>query len=208
LPNEKELAEARRKVGYKKLKLEAETRNVRFDVEGMRLDLGGIAKGYAIDRAVEAMKNNGVIGGLVDIGGDIRCFGKADDKEHWVIGLQDPKDADEGSEAKSSMTLKLTDNSIATSGDYRRYVLVEGKKYGHIIDTKKGHSSQNLSSVTIIAPNALDADALATAVSVLGAEKGLQLIESLEGVEAILITPAPEYKLIKSKNADKYILQE
>ena len=122
--------------------------------------------------------------------------------------MQDPKNADEDSEVKASMTLKLTDNAIATSGDYRRYVSVEGKRYSHIIDTKKGAGAKGLSSVTIIGSNALDADALATAVSVLGAEKGMKLIESLQGIEAILITAAPEYKLIKTKNAEKYIIKE
>ncbi len=208
LPSDEELAEAQSRVGYEKLILDVKTRIVRFEVDGMKLDLGGIAKGYAIDRAVEAMKAAGATGGMADIGGDIRCFGQAGDREHWAIGLQNPKDADEISEARASMALRLTDNAVATSGDYRRYALIDGKKYSHIIDTKKGAGAKGLSSVTIIGESALDADALATAVSVLGAKKGLELIESQQTVEAILITSSPEFKMIKSTNADEYILQE
>ncbi len=101
--------------------------------------------------------------------------------------------------------MKLTNAAIATSGGYRRFVLIEGRKYSHIMDRTTGASAEGLSSVTIIANNATDADALATALSVMGAEKGLALIEKLPGTEAILITSQPEYQIIKTTGAEKYI---
>ena len=173
----------------------------------MRLDLGGIAKGYAIDKAIEAMKRCGATGAMVDIGGDIRCFGAPlKDKDHWLIGLQDPNSAVEGiGGGELLLKLKLIDGAIATSGDYQQFVLIEGKRHSHIMDRKTGTSAKGLSSVTIIADNATDADALATAVSVMGAEKGLVLIEKIPQTEAILITSQPNFKLNKTSGAGKYV---
>jgi len=171
-PSEEQIAEAMSKVGFEKLKLDSQNRTVRFAVEGMRLDLGGIAKGYAIDKAIEAARRCGATGAMIDIGGDIRCFGSPPEgREHWLIGVQDPNSAMEGiAGGKLLLTLKVTNAAVATSGDYRQFVLIEGKRRSHIMDRKTGTSSEGLSSVTIIAKNATDADALATAVSVMGAE--------------------------------------
>ncbi len=227
LPEEKTLALTRAKVGYDNLILDANNFTVRFAVDGMRLDLGGIAKGYAIDKAVEAMKQNGAIAGMVDVGGDIRCFGDAPGrKDGWLIGVQDPKAAkkdeqkaasDDTQYQNTSASLKdwiygqrlidliVKDAAVATSGDYRRFVTINGKSYSHIIDTGTAEGAKKFSSVTVIANTALEADVLATAVSVLGREKGLALIESLEDVEAILITEPPEYEIIASSGAGGYV---
>lgn len=207
VPTETELKQARSKVGYEKLILDSNEMTVRFAAEGMMLDLGGIAKGYAIDKAVEAMQKAGALGAMVDIGGDIRCFGKpSKGKSHWLIGVQDPTKAREGLDPGTSLlVLQLKDAAIATSGNYRRFTLIEGKKYSHIIDRKKAAGTAGLSSVTIIAGNALDADALATAVTVLGHEKGLALIEKTPETEAILITSPPEQRFIKTTGAGEYI---
>jgi thiamine biosynthesis lipoprotein len=177
----------------------------------MRLDLGGIAKGYAVDKAVEAMWREGAIGGMVGAGGDIRCFGKPADKDTWRVGLQNPVAAklpdSNGviSAEEVLMVLKVNDMAVTTSGDYRRFVTIDGKRYSHIIDTNTATGASKLSSDTILAATAVDADALSTAVNVMGAEKGLALVESLGGVEAILITAGPEYKVVKSSGADAYL---
>ena len=212
VPTEEELADARSKVGYEKLILDANVMTVRFAVEGMKLDLGGIAKGYAIDRAIEAMRDGGAVGGMVDVGGDIRCFGlPPKGKKTWRIGLQNPaeQDSDEETHAGAGgqvlMVLAFNNAAIATSGGYRRFVLIEGKKYSHIINRDTATSAEALSSVTIISKNALDADALATSVSVMGPEKGLALIEKIPNTEAILITPSPDFQLIKTAGAEKYV---
>ena len=207
VPGDNELAEARRKVGYEKLILDVNNMTVRFTVDGMKLDAGGIAKGYAIDKAVEAMQTAGAVGGMVDVGGDIRAFGAPPQgKNEWLIGLQDPAETETVLNTdRYLLVLNLTDSAVATSGDYRRFVLIGDKKYSHIIDTKTGYGSDKLASVTVIAPNAADADALATAVSVLGQQKALVLIETIPETEAILITLQPQYKIIKTTGVEKYI---
>ncbi|MBN2592866.1 MAG: FAD:protein FMN transferase [Sedimentisphaerales bacterium] len=206
-PSEEQIEQARSKVGFEKLKLDNENKAVKFSEKGMLLDLGGIAKGYAIDKAIEAAQRCGAIGAMVDIGGDVRCFGlPPKGREYWLIGLQDPNSAIEGMEGGGlRLVLKITDEAVATSGDYQQFAIIEGKRYSHIMDRKTGKSAESLSSVTIITGNATDADALATAVSVIGAEKGLALIEKIPNTEAILITPQPKYDILKTSGAEKYI---
>jgi thiamine biosynthesis lipoprotein len=171
------------------------------------LDLGGIAKGYAIDKAVEAAKRAGALGGMVDIGGDIRCFGSPPEgREHWLIAVQDPNATVAGTMGGGLlMTLKVTDAAVATSGNYQQFVMIEGQRYSHIMDRKTGISAAGLASVTIIADNATNADAFATSVSVMGAEKGLALIEKQPETEVILITSGPEYKVTKTGGAESFI---
>jgi len=206
VPSEEEIAAAKAKVGFEKLILDDQQRTVRFAVEGMRLDLGGIAKGYAVDKAIEAMQKAGAVGGMVDIGGDLRCFGKPPKgKTKWSVGLQNPDISKNADESDLLLILKLDSAAVATSGDYQQFALIEGKRYSHIINRRTGAGAVGLSSVTIIADNATDADALATAVSVMGAEKGLALIKKMPGVEAILITSPPKYEIIKTSGAGKYI---
>lgn len=206
-PTAEQIAEAKSKVGFEKLKLDNENRTIQFAVEGMRLDLGAIAKGYAIDKAVEAAQSGGALGGMVDIGGDIRCFGSPPEgREHWLIAVQDPNAITAAATGGGLlMKLKITDAAVATSGDYQQFVMIEGKRHSHIMDRKTGTSAKGLASVTIIADNATDADALATSVSVMGAAKGLALIEKLPGTEAILITSGPKYEVTKTSGAEKYI---
>lgn len=206
-PTEAQIAEARSKVGYDKLLLDPEAKTVRFAIEGMRLDLGGIAKGYAIDLSVDALQQHGAVGGMVDIGGDVMCFGAPPKgKEAWVVGLQDPTVApDDLATDKLLLTLKVTDAAVTTSGDYRRFSKIQGEKQSHIMDTESGKGANKLVSVTIIAPDATSADALATAVSVLGLEKGLALVEQLPGTEAILIAHADDAEPVFSSGAEVYV---
>jgi len=207
IPTDFQLQQARSKIGFEKLILDSNDMTVRFAVVGMKLDLGGIAKGYAIDQTVLAMRRCGAVGGMVDVGGEIYVFGEPPSgKDHWLIGLQDPRtaQADLGT-GKPLLILKLNDAAVSTSGDYQRFVLIEGKKYSHIIEPETGRSSAELTSVTIISPNAADADALSTAVTVMGVEKGIELIESIPQTEAIFISSPPEYKFTKTSGAEKYI---
>ncbi len=203
VPTEQQLQEASLSVGWDKLILEDSERTVKFAVDGMRLDLGGIAKGFAIDKAIEAIEQAGGLGAMVDIGGDIRCYGKTPKgQKYWPVGLQNP---DLESEKQILFTLKLANGAVATSGDYQRFVVIGGRHYSHIINERTGNSADALSSVTIIADCATNADALATAVSVMGAERGIELIENKDGTEAIIISPAPEYIITKTSGAEKFI---
>ena len=198
VPTKEQLAEAKAKVGYKKLILSDNT--VLFAVEGMRLDLGAIAKGYAIDKAVEAMKRAGATSGFVDVGGDIRTFGSPPTKKHWIIGLQNPT-----TDAGILLTLKMNDMAVATSGDYRRYDEVKGKKHSHIKDPTTSQSVTRLTSVSVIAPTATIADILATTVSVIGQEKGMAMIEAMENTDLIMIPVDKQQDLIHTKTVKKYV---
>lgn len=201
LPTAEQIAAAGATVGYGNLMLDAESRTVRFAVEGMALDLGGIAKGYAIDRAVEAMRQAGATGGMVDVGGDLVCFGTpVGGRDRWRIGLQDP-----GDEGNLLLRLAIDGHAVATSGDYRRFTVLNGQKHSHIVNPVTADSAAGLSSVTIIAQSAMEADALATAVSVLGHEKGLALIELLDNVEAIIIRSDAPNEWRATSGAETYI---
>jgi thiamine biosynthesis lipoprotein len=202
-PEPDQLEKAFAKVGFDKIYLNPDDKTVRLGVEGMKLDLGGVAKGYAIDQAIAALREAGAVGGMVDVGGDIRCFGTpVGGKKHWLIGLQDP---DLSKTEQNLLVLKLGDAAVATSGDYRRFVLIGSERHSHIIDTHTGQSAAKLSSTSVIAKEAVDADALATAVSVLGTEDGLKLIDSLEDTEAIIVSPAPGYEVTATAGAENYI---
>jgi thiamine biosynthesis lipoprotein len=160
------------------------------------LDLGGIAKGYAVDRAIQVLKDYGVKAALVDAGGDIRILGSRPGKffshRPFRIAIQHPR-----AETKILGIIKLEgDRAIATSGDYERYFVQDGVRYHHILDPATGRPAQGCSSVTIIAPTALEADALATGIFVLGPERGMELIERLPEVEGIIVTT--EGKIYKS----------
>jgi thiamine biosynthesis lipoprotein len=200
-PTPDQLQRARQAVGWKHLVLEADTQTVRFAKDGMFLDLGGIAKGFAVDKALEILRTAGLKGGMVDIGGNLRCFGMPPhNAPHWLIGLQDPIHPE-----NVLLKLKMDDRAVATSGDYQRFVMIDGQKHSHIVNPATADSARDLSSVTIIADAAMAADALATAVSVLGAEKGLTLIESVPETEAILIPHENPNTFQKTPAADQYI---
>ncbi|MHC4881563.1 MAG: FAD:protein FMN transferase [Planctomycetota bacterium] len=202
-PTPEAIAKAKETAGYENLVLDAENKTVTFKKEGMFLDLGGIAKGYAIDKAVEILQSAGMQGAMVDIGGDLRCFGTpANGKKHWFIGLQDPQN-----EEDILLKLNMDNRAVATSGDYRRFVMLDDEKHSHIIDPATADSAAGLSSVTIIAPTAMAADALATAVTVLGNQKGLKLIETIDSTEAVLISHGDETSFQKTSGVDQYILK-
>ncbi|HLA48681.1 MAG: hypothetical protein A2W77_08980 [Nitrospinae bacterium RIFCSPLOWO2_12_39_16] len=166
-------------IGYKNIRINGNM--VRLLKKGVKLDLGGIAKGYAIDKGIEAIKKNGVANALVNAGGDIRAIDEGENGQ-WKIGVLHPRE-----NGKLKDTLILKDLSVATSGDYRKYFVSGGKRYHHILNPNTGLPTEGVQSVTIIAPLAVDSDALATAVFVLGKKRGMELIEKLKDVEGIII---------------------
>jgi thiamine biosynthesis lipoprotein len=166
-PNRQQMMEVLEKVGYEKLVLTNDEKlEVSFTYDGVQLNVNAIAKGYVVDRALDAVRMPGVMAALVDIGGEIACFGQDRPGKDWVIGVQDPfaDDLDNPLSQKSYCLLKVSNMSVATSGDYRRYIELEGHRLSHIIDPRTGFSANKLPSVTVIAPKAIDADALATSV--------------------------------------------
>jgi thiamine biosynthesis lipoprotein len=181
LPTPDEVNEVLEFVGYEGLIIDENGNRARFVRPGMSITLGGIAKGYAVDRASEVLMSHGIESALVEIGGDIRAIGNKNG-EPWVIALQNPRREDE-----FITRIKLDNQSIATSGDYVRYFFVDGRRIHHIIDPRTGYSADRCISVTIISENCIDADALSTAIFVMGPERGKELLDSL-GVKGLIIT--------------------
>ena len=194
LPTEAALAAARAKVGANKLVLEPSGRTVAFGVEGMVLSVDAIAKGYAVDRALAAARQAGAAGVLVDIGGEVAVFGRAEAGQGWLIGVQDPfaADVEEPLQERARWRIRLTAGAAATSGNYRRYREIAGRRYSHIVDARTGQTAEALPSVTVTADTTEMADVLATAVSVLGADTGMALIESVPGAEAFVVAGTPD----------------
>ena len=149
---------------------------------GMAINLGGIAKGYAVDRAAAILKRAGFSDALVQAGGDLLCMGSKGGKP-WTAGIRDPR----GPAEDAFATLQLVDHAFSTAGDYERFFFLDGKRYHHIIDPRTGFPATASRSVTIWAPTALVADAIDDAVFILGPKKGLELVESLDGVGAVIV---------------------
>jgi len=165
--------------------LEIEGNRVMIKDPEMLIDLGGIAKGYAVDEAARVLRENGVTSGFVNMGGDVYAIGSKPDGSPWNVGIQNPEIGVGGIIAK----IGISDESIVTSGDYERYFVENGVHYHHIIDPKTGAPTRNeLSSVTILSKKSIDGDVLSTAVFVMGLEEGLRFVEGLEDIEAVLVT--------------------
>ncbi|OHB53820.1 MAG: hypothetical protein A2Y10_05525 [Planctomycetes bacterium GWF2_41_51] len=201
MPTEQQLADIKKIIGYDKLVLDSNNFSVRFTIDGIRLDLGGIAKGFAADKAQEIMKKFGAAGGLIDLGGQIACFGNPKNSDKWIIGIRNPVKKDN----KILMKLALSNMAVATSGNYERFYKIGQQRFSHIFNPQTEISAEEISSVTIICPIGSESDALATAISVMGIEKGLEFIEQRKNIEAIIVPAENKNKLIKSNNADRYI---
>jgi len=182
LPDPADVKDRLNLVDYRKIRLQQEGSTVFLEGEGMQISLGGIAKGYAVDRAVEVLRKSGIKGGIVSAGGDLFAFGKREDGEAWRVGVRNPRDP-----SKNICMIPVSDLAVATSGDYERYRMFEGRRYHHVIDPRTGYPSKGCMSVTVVAERALEADALATAVFVLGPEEGRALLEKLPGVEGVIV---------------------
>lgn len=150
---------------------------VRFGKKGMGINLGGIAKGYAVDAAVEVLRQNGIMSALVDAGGDLKVIGTRPDGTPWRIGLGDPR-----SILRIASVVALSNCAVATSGTYRR-------RSDDIIDARDGRIVKDVLRATVVAEEAVDADALATSVTILGLKKGIDLIDGLDGVGALILAP-------------------
>lgn len=183
-PLKAQVNEALDVVGYQNILMDGNT--IALKNRGMSITLDGIAKGYIVDRSVEVLRAAGFEHVLVDAGGDMGAVGGGFQQDSWAIAIQDP-----WHEHGSLGILHLRDRSIATSGDYVRY-FTEDKRLHHIIDPRNGLSPERVSAVTILASKAVDADALSTAVLVMGPQEGLRLIEQTKYVEGVIVTKERE----------------
>jgi FAD:protein FMN transferase len=180
-PNAEQLAEAIPLVNFHGIEVDAST--IRLKQAGMSLHLGAIGKGYAVDKAMQVLENSGIQHALINAGGDLKALGYRADGKPWKIGLQHPRKPEQ-----MIASFELTNKAVATSGDYQRYFMLDGRRYHHILNPATGMPAKGMISATIIADNVMDADALATAVFVMGPEKGLALVDSLDGVEGMLVS--------------------
>jgi thiamine biosynthesis lipoprotein len=183
LPSEEEIKETLSRTGYERLILDRSAGTVLFEKEGMGLDLGGIAKGYAVERAVRVLRENGVENAVVSCGGAVYSMGRRSKNRPWKIGVQHPRQ-----KRRIIFDIFLKDRAVDTSGDYERFFILDGRRYSHIIDPRTGMPvGDDAVSATVITGDSVAADAFATALCVLG-RRGLDLVDSLEGVDAILVS--------------------
>lgn len=171
-------------VGYKNIIVDAQTSTVFLKNSGNQIDLGGIIKGFAADKAVEILKNNGIEDGIVAVAGDIKTFGRQPDGQPWHIGIQNPRQV--GEDDQLIATVDLLSKGISTSGDYQRFFIEDGVRYHHLLNPTTGFPENLCQSVTIIAPTAAMSDALATGIFILGPEKGLAALERL-AIDGIIV---------------------
>jgi FAD:protein FMN transferase len=185
-PDAEALAAARAAIGWRSVELDGRTRSVRFLKPGMRIDLGGFAKGYAVDNAITLLERLGIRHAYVAAGGDSRVLGRRNGRP-WTVAVADPRRAGE-----VVAVLPLEDTAISTSGDYERYFEERdgaGRmvRHHHLIDPATGRSPRDVRSVTVLAPDGLTAEALSKTLFVLGPKRGLELLETIPGVDAVII---------------------
>lgn len=171
-----------RLINYRNIILDNLNLTVFLKEKGMRIGFGGIGKGYAADRARTLLQNEGVKDGFVNAAGDLTAWGNQPDGKPWTIGIANP-------DAKQYpfSTLQISDSAVATSGNYEKFVVIDGNKYSHTIDPKTGLPVTGIKSVTIISPHAEVSDALATPVMIMGTEVGLDLINQIHGIGCIIV---------------------
>jgi thiamine biosynthesis lipoprotein len=198
LPDAKKLAEARALVGWRNIRLDKDKRTVQLLKPGMKLDLGGIAKGYAADEALAVLKKHGIERALVAAGGDIAVSGPPPGAHGWKVAILPLRGE------KDPGRLILHHAAVSTSGDAEQYVEIDGKRYSHIVDPRTGIGLLGRMGATVVARRGIDADSLTKVVAVLGPEKGIKIIEAKEGVSARMVTKKGDvFETIASKNFPK-----
>ena len=181
VPPKADIREALRHVGYRHVHVNMAAHTVYLDEPGVQIGLGGIAKGYAVDRAVAKLREHGIRSAVVNAGGDMALLGP-DGNRPWRVGVKDPRHPE-----RTLGWFEATDVTVHTSGDYERSIVVGGKRYHHILDPKDGYPARSARSVTVVTPDGTLGDALSTGIFVLGPSKGRRLIESLPNVEAVIV---------------------
>ena len=193
LPDKDTARKMVRLINYRNVLLDKEHMTVYLKEKGMRIGFGGIGKGYAAERAKSIMQSMGAASGVVNASGDLVAWGHQPNGQPWTIGIVNPN-----ASGQIFSWLNVTNMALATSGNYEKYIVIDGKKYSHTINPRTGLPVTGIKSVTIICPNAEIADAMATPVMIMGVQAGLDMINQINNVEAILIDD--EDKLYTSHN--------
>jgi thiamine biosynthesis lipoprotein len=195
LPDARTALKMSRLINYKNVLLNHKDFSVMLKEKGMRIGFGGIGKGYAAERAKWIMKGKGVESGIVNASGDMTTWGLQPGEQPWTIGIADPN-----AKERIFSFMNITDMAVATSGNYEKFILVNGKKYSHTINPKTGLPIRGIKSVTITSPNAEIADAMTTPVMIMGISAGLDMINQIKDLEAIIVDDYD--KVYASKNVD------
>ena len=182
MPTQESIAASVAKVGYQQIVIDKVASTVLLSKAGMKIGFGAIGKGYAADRAKSLLMRDGVLAGIINAAGDMNTWGHQPNGDPWKVAITNPLNKD-----KVFAMLPVTDGAVVTSGNYEKFVQLDGKRYAHIIDPRTGFPSSGIISVTVLAPKAELADALATSVFVMGTEVGLNRINQLPHVECIII---------------------
>ncbi|MES2431928.1 MAG: FAD:protein FMN transferase [Bacteroidota bacterium] len=180
-------------INYRNIILDEQNSSIFLKEKGMRIGFGGIGKGYAAEKAKQVLKQNGVESGIVNAAGDLTVWGKQPNGKPWTIGIADPNNIN-----LPFSHLDITNMSVATSGNYEKFIMIDGKKYSHTIDPKTGLPVTGIKCVTVICPNAEIADAMATPVMVMGIKVGIDMIDQMKGVACIIVDEND--KVYTSKN--------
>jgi thiamine biosynthesis lipoprotein len=183
IPDRKSIAEKLKIVGYGNIVLNEEASTVFLKKKGAQIDLGGIIKGYAVDKVVQVLKKNGIKSGIVAVGGEIRAFGKKPDGTLWTVGIQNPRQ--KGPDDEIIATIELSDKALSTSGDYMKYFEKDGVRYHHLLDPATGYPSSQCGSTTIVANDNTTSDGFSK-IFILGPEKGLAVARKV-GFDALFI---------------------
>jgi len=193
-------------IGYDGVRLE--NGKILFADSRMQLDFNAIAQGYSVDVIGDFLYSRGIENFLVDVGGEVLAKGLKPEKNPWIVGIERPSDSANDEERKIETTLAVTDMAVATSGSYRKFYIRDGIRYSHAIDPSTGYPVRhNTLSVTVIAPDAMTADGMATAFLIMGSKKALQFIEEHPGCDAWFIDASPDGSFIDrwSKGMEKYL---
>ena len=190
MPDPETARQTVRLINYKNVLLNPTEQTVFLKDRGMRIGFGGIGKGYAAERAKRILREAGVDHGIVNAAGDLTTWGTQPNGQPWTIGIADPGATDTGNPRRAFSAVAISNMAVATSGNYEKFALIGGKRYSHTIDPKTGYPVSGIKSVTILAPNAELADALATPVMVMGVRVGLDLINQMQHIGCVIIDDA------------------
>lgn len=193
MPSAEAIKKSVQKVGHKNIVLDSIQSTIFLQLEGMKIGFGALGEGYATDKCRAMMKAKGIKSGIINASGDMSTWGKQPNEKDWNIGITNPFDTD-----KLIAVVPINDGAVTTSGSYEKFVVLDGKRYSHIINPATGYPATGLCSVTVFGPNAETANGLSTSLMVLGKTAGLNLLNQFRDYSCIMITD--NGKVVKSKN--------
>jgi len=199
IPSFESVSESVKKIGYKNIIINEEESTIFLKFHGMKIGFGATGKGYAADKTKELMLSKGVEAGIINASGDLNTWGKQPNGDNWIIGITNPMKEDD-----LFALFELSGTAVVTSGNYEKFVMIDGKRYSHIIDPRTGYPPSGVSSATVFAKSAETANGISTAIMVLGKKAGLQLLKRIPGLQGIIIDDRGKIFYSKGFDIKKY----